>query len=119
MLEAVLIAGANGAGKTSFAREILPVRHPGVEFLNVDEIQLVSRFANPIAAGREVLKQLAEREAQRSSFAIETTLSSVMYARHISRWKQWGYLVFLYVIEVPSEEVAIARVAKRVATGGT
>jgi predicted ABC-type ATPase len=61
--EAVVIAGANGAGKTTFARELLPALYPEVEFLNVDEVQTErSIFAHPVAAGREVLRRLADAE---------------------------------------------------------
>lgn len=37
--DAILIAGANGAGKTTFARQFLHVRYPEATFLNADEIQ--------------------------------------------------------------------------------
>jgi predicted ABC-type ATPase len=37
--EAILIAGANGSGKTTFARQVLPLIHPAVAFLNADEIR--------------------------------------------------------------------------------
>ena len=119
MPEAVVIAGANGAGKTTFARELLPALYPDVGFLNVDEVQAEgSFFAHPIAAGREVLRRLAETEHRRESFAIETTLSSTMYARRMRSWKGWGYRVVLHFIELPSEDFAVRRVAMRVAAGG-
>jgi len=38
MPEAVIIAGANGAGKTTFARHFVPLAFPNAEFLNADEI---------------------------------------------------------------------------------
>jgi predicted ABC-type ATPase len=116
---AVLIAGANGAGKTSFARDFLPRAHPEVTFLNADEIGSESRtFEHPVAAGRELLRRLGDKERLRGSFILETTLSSTMYARRIRAWKATGYFVLLHFIEVPSEEFAIQRVAKRVAEGG-
>jgi ABC-type Na+ transport system ATPase subunit NatA len=78
------VAGANGAGKTTFARQFLPALHPGVLFLNVDEVQVEdTAFEHPISAGRELLRRLAERERWRASFALGTTLSSAMYARRI------------------------------------
>jgi hypothetical protein len=83
-LEAVIIAGANGAGKATFARQLLPALHPDVAFLNVDEIQDENRaFAHPVAAGRELLRRLEERERLRASFALETTLSSTTYTRRV------------------------------------
>ncbi len=117
--KAILIAGVNGAGKTSFARELMPVEHPGVPFLNADEIGLESpRLKHPVAAGRELLRRLGEKERLRESFVLETTLSSTMYARRIHAWTATGYFVVLHFIEAPSADFAVMRVAKRVAEGG-
>lgn len=119
MPDAVLIAGANGAGKTTFARQVVPSSYPTARFLNVDEIQLGERaFAHPIAAGRELLRRLEEAEGRGDDFVIETTLSSRIYVKHIADWKGRGYRVSLHFIGVPSEEFAIRRVAARVAAGG-
>lgn len=119
MPEAVIIAGANGAGKTTFARQVVPTLYPGIPFLNVDEIQANEpAFANPIAAGRELLARLDATELRKSSFAIETTLSSIMYRRRIERWRGSGYTVSLHFIELPDESFAVERVARRVAAGG-
>jgi predicted ABC-type ATPase len=61
--EAIVIAGANGAGKTTFARELLPALYPGIAFLNVDEVRAEGApFVHPVAAGREVLRRLGESE---------------------------------------------------------
>lgn len=76
MPEAIVIGGANGAGKTTFARELLPALYPGVAFLNTDEVQSESSaFSHPVSAGRELLRRLQELEQRRGSFALETTLS--------------------------------------------
>jgi predicted ABC-type ATPase len=97
----------------------MPQEHPEVPFLNADEIGSESRqLEHPVAAGREFLGRLGEKERLRESFILETTLSSTMYARRIRAWKASGYLVLLHFIEVPSEEFAVQRVAKRVAEGG-
>jgi predicted ABC-type ATPase len=119
VLQAVIIAGVNGAGKTSFARRLLPRLHPGVKYLNPDEIRTKGpALIHPISADREILHRLAESERRRASFAIETTLSSTMYARRARAWKAAGYFVLLHFIEVPSEHFAVRRVARRVAEGG-
>ena len=75
-------------------------------------------FVNSVAAGRELMRRLTEIERRRQSFAIETTLSSRMYAKRISLWKAWGYRTALHFIELPSEDYAVQRVATRVAAGG-
>lgn len=65
MPDAVLIAGANGAGKTTFARQILRLRFQSAEFLNADEIQREhERYSHPMAAGRELLRRLSLLESQ-------------------------------------------------------
>jgi len=58
-----MIAGANGAGKTTFAHHLLPTLYPDAAFLNGDEVQTeASAFAHPVAAGREMLRRLGEAE---------------------------------------------------------
>mgnify|MGYP001105403878 CR=1 FL=1 len=91
MPEAVVIAGANGAGKTTFAGELLPSLYPGVAFLNADEIQSEApRFVHPMAASRELLRRLGAMEESASSFAIELTLSSKKHSKRLRFWKASG-----------------------------
>jgi predicted ABC-type ATPase len=119
MPHAILVAGANGAGKTTFARHFLPTLYPGAVFLNADEIQReVASYARPISAGREILRRLGVAERQRDDFVVETTLSSTMYARRVEGWQSAGFHVSLHFIELPSEDYAVERVAARVAAGG-
>lgn len=118
----IIIAGPNGAGKTTFAREFLPTDEACLNFVNADLIAAgLSPFAPEAAAvqaGRLMLTQIADHVAHGRSFALETTLSGLGYARQIPQWRSQGYAVALHFLALPSAEVAIARVAQRVAQGG-
>ena len=74
---AILVAGANGAGKTTFARQFMPTGFPTLPYFNADEIRLESTdYSSEVAAAREFLRRVEAYEARSSSFALETTLSS-------------------------------------------
>lgn len=117
--DAILIAGANGPGKTTFARQFLHVRYPDASFLNADEIQREGpAFAHAVAAGRELLRRLDALAKSGETFAVETTLSSRSYVERLRTWRRSGYRTSLHFIELPSAGHAVQRVATRVAAGG-
>lgn len=119
---AIIIAGSNGAGKTSFARSFLPKEANLIRFINADLIALgLSPFAPEIAAikaGRLMLAEVAECVRCGESFAFETTLSGRGYLKQIPQWQKKGYSVHLYFLTLASVKIAIARVAERVRQGG-
>lgn len=118
----VIIAGPNGAGKTTFALEFLPREADCPDFINVDLIATGLSPLDPdrvaIRAGRLMLEEIKRRVRAGSSFAFETTLSGRSYARMIPRWRAAGYHVKLIFLSLPTVDLAIARVAARVAQGG-
>lgn len=118
----VIIAGPNGSGKTTFAREFLPFEAECPEFVNADLIAAgLSPFqpdAAAFRAGRVMLEEIAAHAAAGRSFAFETTLSGLTYARMIPEWRLAGYKVKLLFLSLASAEEAIARVAMRVRQGG-
>jgi predicted ABC-type ATPase len=118
----IIIAGPNGAGKTTFARSFLPSEAQCPRFINADLIAAgFSPFAPETAAlkaGRLMLQEISFCTANGESFAFETTLSGLIYLRHIREWKQLGYHVTLFFLALPSAETAVARVAERVKQGG-
>ncbi len=118
----IVIAGPNGAGKTTFAREFLPQEAGCPVFVNADLIAAgLSPFAPEAAAlqaGRLMLQAIAAHVARRESFAFETTLSGLGYARQIPRWRAAGYFVDLHFLALPSADMAVQRVAERVRQGG-
>jgi predicted ABC-type ATPase len=52
------------------------------------------------------------------TFAFETTLAGRQYARWIPQWQAAGYHVKLIFLQLPTVDLALARVAARVAQGG-
>jgi predicted ABC-type ATPase len=118
----IIIAGPNGAGKTTFAREYLPNEAGCPDFINVDLIAAgLSPFAPEkaaIRAGRLLLAEIRSRVEHGENFAFETTLSGLNYARQIPRWRAAGYHVKIIFLSLPSADLAVARVAARVAHGG-
>jgi predicted ABC-type ATPase len=118
----VMIAGPNGAGKTTFAEEFLPKEANLPPFINAD---LIARGLSPFApeavaiqAGKIMLQQIAANVAAGRSFAFETTLSGMNYARHIPQWRAAGYHVKLIFLKLPSAKIAVSRVRHRVRQGG-
>ena len=118
----VILAGPNGAGKTTFAREFLPKEAECPRFVNVDLIaEGLSPFNPEVAAfqaGRLMVQEISALVRRRESFAFETTLSGLRYARLIPQWRKKGYFIKLIFLKLPNSEMAIARVAARVAQGG-
>jgi predicted ABC-type ATPase len=93
----IVIAGPNGAGKTTFAREFLRNDRDVVHFVNADLIAGGLSALKPeiaaITAGRVFLAELERLAFNRTSFAFETTLSGLTYARRLRKWKANGFRV--------------------------
>ncbi len=122
MKKLYVIAGCNGAGKTTASYTILPEILDCKEFVNADEIARgISPFQPEkvgIEAGRMMLKRIKNLLAAGESFAFETTLSTRSYVTFIEKAKQLGYQVTCLFFLLDSEELAISRVATRVKEGG-
>jgi predicted ABC-type ATPase len=117
-----VIAGCNGAGKTTFAKEFLPKEVKCLRFLNADEIARgLSPFkpsASAIQAARLLLQQIDDCLRRRETFALESTLSGKTYIRLFQRARQLGYEIELNYLWLSSPSHAIARVRERVKKGG-
>jgi predicted ABC-type ATPase len=118
----VIIAGPNGPVKTTFALEFLPREADCPDFINVDLIAAGLSPLDPdraaVRAGRLMLDEIKGRVRAGNSFAFETTLSGRNYAQMIPPWRTVGYFVKLIFLDLPTPDLAVARVAARVAQGG-
>ncbi len=119
----IVVAGPNGSGKTTFAREYLRDSEVS-EYISADAIaeRLVSRPEDmgsvKIQAGRLFIKEIQELIEAEKDFAVEVTLSGKGFARIISRLKRAGYTVAIVFIFLKSPETCVARVRNRVSAGG-
>ena len=87
MPELYIIAGCNGAGKTTASYTVLPKIFNCKEFVNADEIAKGLSPFRPekvaIQAGRIMLQRISQLISENESFAIETTLSTLSYRNTI------------------------------------
>ena len=117
-----IIAGCNGAGKTTASFTILPEILDCKEFVNADEIAKGLSPFQPdkvsFESGRIMLNRINELLSENESFAFETTLSTKSYKNKIIDAKSKGYRVTLLFFWLQSVELAIERVKTRVAEGG-
>lgn len=117
-----IIAGCNGAGKTTASFTILPEIIECKEFVNADEIAKGLSPFQPekvaFEAGRIMLNRITELLIDNQSFAFETTLSTRSYKHKIIEAKEKGYTATLLFFWLQNVELAKARVKMRVTEGG-
>ena len=117
-----IIAGCNGAGKTTAAYNLLPEVFETIEFVNADEIARGLSPLNPTGVAFQAAKIMLERlkflVGGKQSFAFETTLSGIVYLNFIASAKSKGYDTILFFLYLNSVELAKKRVAVRVGKGG-
>lgn len=117
-----IIAGCNGAGKTTASLTILPYVLDCFEFVNADEIAKELSPFDPESvafdAGRIMLRRIDDLMEMETSFSFETTLAAKSYHQLIHRAKEKGFKIVLLFFWLRSIELAKARVATRVKEGG-
>ena len=117
-----IIAGCNGAGKTTASFTILPEVLDCKEFINADEIAKGLSPFQPesvaMQAGRIMLARMDELLQKGETFAFETTLATKSYKQKIEWAQANGYEVTLLFFWLRNVTMAKERVAQRVAEGG-
>lgn len=117
-----IIAGCNGAGKTTASYSMLPEMLECTQFVNSDEFAKSLSPFNPdsasMSAGRYMLLKIKYLFDRKQDFCIESTLATRSLLRMIREAKENGYFVTLIYFWLNSPELAISRVKDRVAAGG-
>jgi predicted ABC-type ATPase len=119
-----VLAGTNGAGKSSIAGAMLLRQR--VEYFNPDEAARCILDANPSisqtqansAAWHEGKRLLERAIAERLDFAFETTLGGRTITDLLERAASRGFEVRIWYVGLNGPELHLARVRARVAKGG-
>lgn len=115
-----LLAGGNGAGKSTFYRQFLGPR--GVKLVNADLIARIIAPERPesvsyeAASIAEIIRERLLREG--ISFCFETVFSHPSKIDFIATAKGLGYTVILVYIHLDTPGLNEARVKQRVSEGG-
>ncbi len=117
-----IIAGCNGAGKTTASFTILPEILDCKEFVNADEIAKGLSPFQPekvaFEAGRIMLNRIDELFKNQENFAFETTLATKTYKQKIKFAKENDYNTTLLFFWLRNSDLAKERVKTRVKEGG-
>ena len=117
-----IIAGCNGAGKTTASFTFLPEQLACREVVNADEIAAGLSPFNPegvaLQAGRLMIDRIIHLLKEGQTFAFETTLATRSYVKLIQQAQRRGYFVTLLFFSLSTPEQALLRVQKRVSMGG-
>ena len=117
-----IIAGCNGAGKTTASYSLLPEMLECYQYVNSDEF---AKYLSPftpqdasLMAGRYMVEKIHYLMRRKEDFSIETTLATRSLMRTIEEAKSNGYTVTLLYFWLESPEMAVSRVKERVSNGG-
>lgn len=115
-----IISGANGSGKTTFAKEFSKINE--FYFINADEIAKELDNKNitkyKIKAGKMFFSEFHHRLELNKSFVIETTLSGKYLVEYIQKAKELGFQISLIYLFLENPQTNISRVKNRVLNGG-
>lgn len=117
-----IIAGCNGAGKTTASFTILPEILNCKEFVNADEIAKGLSPFQPekvsFEAGRIMLNRINDLLLFNENFAFETTLATKSYKSKVIEAQKNNYTVTLLFFWLENVDLAVERVKTRVLEGG-
>jgi predicted ABC-type ATPase len=117
----IIIGGANGVGKTTFAYQY---RYEyKIDYLGADEIaagvQKISDNENiELKAGKIFFKKLEEYLISGKSIIIESTLSGTGLSRQLEKFKDNGFIIHLVYVFLDDYSLCKKRVIARVKKGG-
>ncbi len=120
MKELIIIAGANGSGKTTFSKPL--IAETTYAFLNADEIEreldTPDTAGSKLKAGRLFFRRLDELMDAGQGFILESTLAGKYLVKVIENAKNKGYSVSIVYVFLESPQICLERINARVKDGG-
>jgi predicted ABC-type ATPase len=115
-----IVAGANGSGKTTFAKSFSTINN--LYFINADEIAKeldqhdITKYK--VKAGKIFFEEFHKRLNLNQSFVVETTLSGKYLIKYIQKAKALNFYISLIYLFLENPQTNILRVENRVRNGG-
>jgi len=118
--ELIIVGGANGTGKTTFAVRYA-YRHDCL-YLGADaiatELSPDSPELVPVAAGQELQRRLSAALAAEESIVLESTLAGRTMRHVIQAARNAGFEITIVYLFLNSPDICVERVEERVQKGG-
>lgn len=118
-----LVAGVNGAGKSTYTLMILK-KLPDIRAFDPDMIahSMTRSYRTisdkKISAGRATLQFIDQALNDKRSFVVESTISGRVYLNYLKKAKEAGFRTILIYVFLDSIEKSKQRVQERVDRGG-
>lgn len=112
-----IIAGVNGAGKSSLAGALKAERDDMGIIIDVDKLN-AEHGGDRLAGGKEAISLIDSCLEKGLNFTQETTLSGRRTEKTIRRARDAGYYIRLYYVGLDTAEESLKRIRNRVEKGG-
>jgi predicted ABC-type ATPase len=118
--ELIIVGGANGAGKTTFALEYASTHNH--LYLGADAIaaELAPHAPGllPVTAGQELMRRLTGALSRDDTIVLESTLAGRTLRHVIGNARDNGFTVTIVYLFLDSPDTCVERVEERVQKGG-
>lgn len=118
--ELIIVAGANGSGKTTFAEEYITLND--ALYIGADAIayELCPEdvVSVRVKAGRLFIQRIKEAISRKENLIVESTLSGITFQRIIDFAIDNGYAISILYLFLTDIEACVNRVKERVLKGG-